>query len=246
MYDLEICHPNEMIHNGWRKVDEFFDTREMSHYLRSPTFETFDGLLVRVQGYTTAIYTENGLIDLGVSSGFKNAYIWNFDSDACEFCQSRNYAEMWAECEYASWMIHGISSFMPRKIISRVNLMIARRIRSIMIGGSTSFNVDEILRDAENSIDIREKARHVQDQAWRVGSCPWSDQLLTIYSAVMTLYGCAPWETSIHACAAKSRIARGLVDDEAYNSAQKEFSDLIREVLPFHEIVQSIIALTSR
>lgn len=69
-YNIEICHPNDILANAWRKVDECEHPVE---YLQSPVFEWQRGTVVRVPGMTEAetfygIFGEHECVNVSANS----------------------------------------------------------------------------------------------------------------------------------------------------------------------------------
>lgn len=84
MYILQICHANELIHDGWITVDEFHD--DVESHLASPSFEVCAGLLARVlkddSVFYSCIFKEDRWMSVGTDHPFANKFGWDSIFDA--------------------------------------------------------------------------------------------------------------------------------------------------------------------
>lgn len=102
-YKLEIAHPNDVVNHGWTTVCECeeFSVGDLSF----PTFEVFDGLVVRCTDLKedtivyTGIYRRHGFVDVGYESDAWMKYRW-FSG------KHENYVYRWVYCEYATVMMN--------------------------------------------------------------------------------------------------------------------------------------------
>lgn len=123
MIILETAHPNDLA--DWRFVDEFSTMPFAKEALRSPSFETFDGMLVRLRKSRKTKYVgtqykdafvgvirDQDVIDVSAGSKFQTGE-WTFNDNSKRFAESLSLPEAWSACRNASWMLWVIGYTLP-------------------------------------------------------------------------------------------------------------------------------------
>lgn len=110
-YFVQICHPNEIAKFAWKTVDEVADGQSAFESIQSPTFEIFDGLLVRIvdelkdKHYYDGVYNGSSCVDIGRRSEVTKRY---------------PIVYTWRHANQSPWIAFWISCDKPTSIVSTI------------------------------------------------------------------------------------------------------------------------------
>lgn len=107
---LEICHPNELIYNGWKFVEEVGD--DWQDHLRSPSFEWYRGLLVRIDDQYTGIFNASECVDVGYLSDVMLAIYLHEPHRARTFMNNKSFPEAWRTSNDPENMVTTLQNFL--------------------------------------------------------------------------------------------------------------------------------------
>lgn len=93
-------------------MDSFHGRENIKQHLESPSFQTFDGLLVQCifrrtkSIHFTGMFENDTLVDLGINSWQMDLGRWNY-SEHCHIFREHagNFVDAWRECPKATWLL---------------------------------------------------------------------------------------------------------------------------------------------
>lgn len=130
---LEICHPNDVLKNGWKRVVEIHDIREVNDHLSSPDFELYEGILAR-RGDFVSVYRNGQWINISANSVFMNVGIFVHEKD-------RSLLDVWFSPLFVSRFIKICSYFIATPVMIQIALDYLT-----MIGGRSGVSIKRAIK----------------------------------------------------------------------------------------------------
>lgn len=125
---VETCDIDAFLDQRWTTVDEIRDTNAIRDTLDSPSFDTYEGLVLRVGKHMFVYYREEFL---SVSRAMIQTCTWSDDDNVREFTHGKSWLDAWRLCNYAPWMAYAICQDLPKFRAVEISLtMIHESIRS--------------------------------------------------------------------------------------------------------------------
>lgn len=128
---MKIVPAEAYLDRKWKLVDEFSDLETYKQALRSPTFDLFDGMFVKVVGkklHYFGIYQNEKFYDVGPSSAIKRKYNWNYSSFSRKLTVGKSWPETWRECNEPNAMSAAMKLLFPNKLVVKYGLNLCFRV----------------------------------------------------------------------------------------------------------------------
>lgn len=104
---VETCDIDAFLENQWRVVDE---VHEIHDFLQSPTFDVYDGLMIRIGSKYEGVYLRGKFRNL--RNNFDRC-AWDYNSDCIKFKKHKSWLEAWRQCFNPVWMAYSLCQTMP-------------------------------------------------------------------------------------------------------------------------------------
>lgn len=225
MIDIQIAHPNDIIHDRWNRVESAADLVTMMEIIHAPSFETpkmtlvraFEDRAVRYMG----IYGDEGVIDLSRSGAAMKKHPWNFDRASGEY-QSIPYA--WAKFNDPSHGLWGVRNLVPKAMMTSTLLTL---VEEYLPQDSM-----KIIRDYRGSDAIGHFQNHYNAKHGYV---------FQVISAKINKDGVAG---AVRGMIHTRAITESKNDSERLDLIRKynkHYADRVRELIPFHVIAEQLV-----
>lgn len=250
-FALEICHPNEMLSQSWKFVEQI-ESIDLIDHLHSPSFEVYDGLLVRVlrqmtlDAYYTGAYYNGEFFDIGPGSNVLKSIDFGERVLAKKFMVNKSLDEIWMFSTFGDDMVYGIRDVVPPSFLRDCSFMalntvlplagdqarivrVAIKATRMLLAGKTS------QERWENVISFaKEQSRLAFEVNWQMMYC--MEAVINVLYSPFTVFQNA-------ALAYGDSMGGGDANVELYYMDQRlaEFAHEVRKLVPFREVVLGAI-----
>lgn len=235
---LEICHPNDFLKNRWIFVEDV--DQDWIDHIRSPSFEWYRGLMVRIDGVYQGIYSDTECVDVGSRSAVMLSLTPTNDEQFMfnKFCRSCSLPDAWKTSIEPDAMI-----YFAHKILSRHRVIVV--ITQCLRYAIQSHNRHHLLMwdaldalDTQSSTECIPMRQRIQSEL-NAGSPRNPDvrQILYALEDVLSFVGYSSvYRNAVNAYDPINRIA----DIRNLMIGRIKFAEMIRNSVPFHEIAEAL------
>lgn len=253
-YIIQTAHANHISYEDWTNADEA-DSEESAHdILRSPSFDVYDGLVIRIVSTSDWLLRYSGIyrgdecvcVDFGSAVSLKHP--WNLTEESFDVSKGYPWWMIWNICKQPSWMIHAVKNAISRR---RLVNALADCISSTMPLSRMNYLLEKtILRaidviENENSSDADLRSVYVDLNSQINGASMFmlaeSAAYLT-YSIMTKMTDKSMSQDMIYACAGSMVEYIRYIKGYTVATASEKVCDKIRNALPFYEVAMAITA----
>lgn len=243
-YQIQTCHPNDM---KWNDVEYLRDAEEQDilDHLRSPTFDWFKGMGVRVKrsapGYPVQI------VYVGIYGSEEcfsaESYRWLMSQKVTGLDISKNFFDAWTEEENVTNLLLATYPFVPIKfLIKAIGSIVTETVRTDQLRNPNILKlVDDIIEYAQGDEDETVASR----LSWEAENLFYTSDYT---QAVSALCGAATSKNQAHLFNAltdcfNEYINRSPSQDFDRDNAfiRRLYADMFREEFPLLELTSRIV-----